>query len=101
MLVNIVQCTGQLPATKNQLSPDVVCAEVEKPCGGLSVPATVTGIPLIASLPDSNVGFPIHRGLGSWLIKLAKTASQRRVKKCGVQPRGLLMEPVHSSVSLP
>ena len=61
MLVNAVRCTGQL----------MICDAVEKPCCGLLVLATVSVISLIASLPISNSGFPVHRGLGNWLIKLA------------------------------
>ena len=61
MLVIVVRCTGQL----------IIRDAVEKPCCGLLVLATVSVISLIASLPISNSGFPIHCGLGIWLIKLA------------------------------
>ena len=61
MLVNVVRCTGQL----------IICDEAEKPRCGLLLLATVSVISLIASLPISNSGFPIQRGLGNWLIKLA------------------------------
>ena len=45
--------------------------------------------------PISNVGFLVHCGLGSWLTKLARTGSEMRIKRCGIQPHGLLMSQVH------
>ena len=32
MLLNILQCTGWLPTTKNYLAPNINSAKVEKPC---------------------------------------------------------------------
>lgn len=61
MLVNGRACTGQL----------IICDEAEKPRCGLCALATASVISLIASLPISNWGFPIQRGLGNLLIKLA------------------------------
>lgn len=45
--------------------------------------------------PISNVGFLVHCGLGNWLTKLARTGSEMRIKRCGIQPHGLLMSQVH------
>ena len=46
MLVNIVQCTGRL----------IICDEVEKPCCGLLVPATVSVISLRSISPHVQLG---------------------------------------------
>ena len=46
MLVNIVRCTGRL----------IICDEVEKPCCGLLVPATVSVISLNSISPHVQLG---------------------------------------------
>lgn len=71
VLVNTLQCTGQPPTTKDELA--LTCRGGESCCSLSALTAVV--VPLTASLPMSNVGLPVGRGLGNWFTKRARTDS--------------------------